>query len=681
MDLRVILDQIKSCTDLRQIIPDVQKKGSEYFVLCPFHEDGKPSCHVNKEFFHCFGCGKTGDIITYYRDGPAKMEFSDALRVAALDAGVTLDDKIDQQIQQMIDERNKRQEALDFYRTKYEDSEKAQSYLRNRGLSDETVAHFELGYRPDWDAIAIPIFSKSGNLDSISFRYLDPNNEQRYYHKNNLDFKKGDCLYNSRSIEFGEGPICVCEGMFDVMSIYQAGYQRVVGIMGGALNDTHVKEFGNSSVVFVPDRKKEGDFDLFKKSVFRLRKAHPDLTINVAILPDGDANSVDPEVLKAAIANAEGAELAILKADLEGLDRDAEYKMARRIASDITDPLTKDDIVRWLAARWDKDREVVKAALSRSETAAPSRVLTVTDALDELERREREDPLDGVTFDVLGLGGLITRPHTSQVAIVAARANVGKTLLACNMLNAGREWAIPSLFLSMEQPASEIMFRLSLMASADLQPMNSDQLSALIRQGSEEWSQGLRTLVEFSYPNLRMMEQRLTPEGVRDAIIDASYSMGEKVKVVYIDYIGLMGHAMRSNDSYERMSAIGRDIQAVTKEMDVLGIYLMQLSRKGGDGSEPVTLDMMRDSGVIEEVADYIIGAWRDKDRNQYADTGMSKMYTNVCKNRHGKTGSAEMWLDMATLKLSKMDYRQAASVPDYGYDGSQLPVDASWEE
>lgn len=656
-DFKQTIQEIKDRTDLRTVIPDVRKMGSNHMVCCPFHADSTPSMVVHKDYYLCYGCGASGDIISYFQT-TIKCDFMEALRLAAIEAGVVLDDKLTEQVQKIVEERNQRLDALAHYQAKLEDSEKARQYLQStRGLTEETIKYFGLGYRPDWDAIAIPMYGRAGHLDAISYRYLDPNNEQRYHHKNNMEWTKGSHLYNCRALEFEEGPIYVCEGMFDAMSIWQAGFRRVVAVMGGQLTDAHVRDFGDSTVVFIPDRKSEHDYDLFKKSVFRLRRAHDQLVIRVAMLPEGDANSVDPSVLTGAIESAESAELSILKADLERCgDRDAEYKLARKIATDIADPLTKDDIVAWLAGRWGKSVDVVRQALTRSDKTPVARVQTISDGLDAVEEREKQATLEGLGMGNLGLGKFINRPHTSQMALVAARANVGKTVIALNLLHGAREENLPSLFISMEQPTSELVFRLALMASPDIEPVNSVRLSHEIINDTDYWKT-LKYIVRESYPQLRFVDRRLTPEGVRDAIIDASYSIGEKVQVVYLDYIGLMAHAMKSNDSYERMSAIGRDIQDVTKEVDVFGIYLMQLSRKGGDGSERVTLDMMRDSGVLEEVADYIIGAWRDKDRNAHADMGISKMHMNVCKNRHGSTGETELWMNMSTLLLTPADY------------------------
>lgn len=658
-DLKVIIDEIKRLTNLRHVIPDLIKSGSNYFAHCWKHTEKTPSCHVNEDFFYCFGCGNTGDVFTYHQQ-TKNLDFMEALRLAALDAGVVFDDNISVQVQKMVEERDKRVEDLQFYQSRLETMPAVKEYLANRGITNEAIKYFGLGYNPDWNAIALPMYSKSGSVESISFRYLDPNNTQRYYHKNTATWRKGEHLYNCRALGMYTGPVYVCEGMFDVISVWQLGFKRVVGIMGGQLTDAHVKEFKDNTVVFIPDQKQENDYNLFKKSVFRLRRAYPDLVIKVAILPEGDANSVDPEILRTVINSAECAELSILKAELDSCgDRDTEYKLARKIAIDIADPLTKDDIVKWLAVRWEKSHDVVRQALMRSDNTTVARVQTIDDGIQSLQERERQATLEELGMGTLGLHRLINRPHTSQMALLAARANVGKTLLALNLMHGARANDVPSLFISMEQPTSELVFRLALMASPDIEPVDSQRLSHEIINDTEYW-QALKYLVRESYPCLRFYDRRLDPQGVKDVIVDASYSIGEKVRVVYIDYLGLMASAMKSNDSYERMSAIGRDIQDVTKEMDVFGIYLMQLSRKGGDGSEKVTLDMMRDSGVLEEVADYIIGAWRDKNRNEFDELDLSKLNLNVCKNRHGKTGEVECWINTKTLLVTPTDYSHA---------------------
>ncbi len=654
MDLRYAIDEIRRNTDLRQLMPDVVRVGANHTCKCMFHEDSNPSMVVHKEFYLCFGCGATGDIVSWYTDH-WKMSFGDALGVAAVDAGIELNEDIYEYLEKARVERDSRLEELANYRAKLTENEKAQEYLTGRGLTQETIDFFRLGYRPDWHAIAIPMYSKSGNLDAISYRYMG-DGEKRYHHKNTDSWRKGDTFYNIRAIEFEEGPIIVCEGMFDAMSIWQAGFKRVVAIMGGALNDNHIKELGDNSIIFVPDAKTPHDFELFRKSVFRVRKAYPNLIIRVALLPEGDANSVSVDDLQAAIDNAEGAEFAILKSDIaKCLDRESEYKVARIIGKAISDPLVKDDIERWLALRWDKERDVVKQALIRSDGPV-THVKTMAEALIDLEEREQRAAIEGLGFYKLGLEKFIDRPHTGQVALVAARTSVGKTVIALNVLYNCCKYQVPTVFISQEQPSSELVCRLSLMLSGDTTQIDGKTLRHNIRTNSDWWISQKARLIDM-FPHVRFEERRLTPETVKDCIIDSSYSIGQQVKMVFIDYLGLLKTTARNQTAYERMSSIGLDIQQVTKELDVFNTSLMQLSRAGGDGTEPVRLDMMRDAGTIEEMADYIIGAWRDKDRSQDQEMGVSKMYMNVCKNRHGATvDKLDLWLNLSTLRLYSVD-------------------------
>lgn len=654
-DIRAVIDTIKNAVDLRDLMAaDAKKSAGETFIPCPFHTDDTPSCHVRREYFYCFGCGASGDIISYYqRQG---YDFLEALRIAALDANIPLEDGLESQISKLSEERNKRNEDLAHYRKKLDDSDKAMAYLTTtRGLTEETIKHFGLGYNPERQAIAIPMIGRGGQVESISFRFLDPNNTQRYEHRNTSTWTKGNHLYNVRSLEFETGPIHVCEGMFDAMSLWQLGYKRTVAIMGGMLTDNHVKQFGGSPVIIIPDRKKPGDYELFKQSVFRLRRAHQDLTIRVAFLPDGDANSCEPEVVKAAIEGAKGAELAILQADLDAcLDRDAEYKLARKIALDITDALTKDDIIRWLAFRWDKAIEVVRQALSRSDSMALSRVVTMADALDELELSERTAVDSGLGIVGLGMDKYIDRPRTGHICIIAARPAVGKTLTALNILYNNAVHQVPTLYVTQEQPPKELAYRLCLMLGGDTTAIDNPTLRHNILHDTDWWKQHRKQLEQL-LPHVRFESRRVSPLTMRDAIIDNSYSMGQQVKVVVIDYLGLLRTDQRTNTAYEQASHIARDVQEVTRELDFFNVSLLQVTREGKKGDERVTLDMGRDSGVNEEIADYFVGLWLSKE--DYTEHGVQRLEGSVCKNRHGQSGDFTLWKHMQTLRLFTTDH------------------------
>lgn len=657
-DLRATISQIKSLTDLTQIIPDLKKSGSAMMCVCPFHPDKNPSMKVNKEYYYCFGCGATGDIITWYEKTNVGIDWNTALQIAAGTAGVDIGEDLSEAIHKATRERDDREEELYKYRQALDEEPKAQRYLAERGITPETIERFKLGYRSDWKAIALPIYGRGGSLDAISYRYTDPQNDKRYHHKNNELWTKGDALYNAQSLEQEGGFVCVCEGMFDVLTVHQAGFKRVVGTMGSRLTDTHIRELASARLVFVPDCKTAHDFELFKQSVFRLRQAHPEVSVKVALLPDGDANSQGEAAVRQAIMEAQSAEFAIIKHDLDlCTEKEEEYRVARKVCADVNDVLVRDDIVIWLSERWDKDRNTVRAALDRSDEKS-TKIVTVREAIQELSEEEFAAANSNLGMGWPSIKAYIDRPHTKQIGVFAGRTSVGKTMWALNLLHRTKDDQTPTLFVSQEQPASELLARLILMASShcDFGPWGKKELHEAILKNDGTFIY-MADYMPMAYPHLVFTTKALTPQELNDAIIDASSALGEAIKVVVVDYVGLQKHASaRALSSYERVSSIMTDNQQVVKDRDVFGIFLSQVGRgAGGDGTEPIGIDSMRDSGVVEEVCDYILAAWVDKDAKQYEEAiGLRKLCGRVCKNRHGDTGDFNLWMDKKTLVMSE---------------------------
>ena len=665
-DLRATIAQIKQLTDLREIIPDLKKSGSASLCVCPFHPDKNPSMSVNKEFFHCFGCGVSGDIITWF-EKTNRIDWNAALQMAGGWAGVDIGDDLNEAIARTTKERDEREEELYNYRQALEEEKAPQKYLADRGIKPETIEHFRLGYRRDWKAIAIPIYGRSGRLDAISYRYLDPNNQQRYHHKNNELWVKGDALYNAASIDEAGAFVCVCEGMFDAITIHQAGFRRVVATMGSSLSDAHIRELGDAPILLVPDCKSENDFNIFRRAVLRLKQTHPDLSVRVALLPEGDANSQGEDVVKETIQKAQSAEYAILQHDLERCtEREQEYRAARKLCADIKDVLVKDDIVVWLSQRWEKDRATVKAALDRSDEGT-TQIMTVREAFREMIEEEKLAASSGLGMGWPSIRRYIDRPHSKQTCIFAARTSVGKTMWALNLLHKTKEDGVPTLFVSQEQPAGELMARLILMATSEhgIGEWGKEDLHKAILANDSKLIY-MQEYMPIAYPNLVFTTKALTPQELNDAIIDASTALGQNIKEVMVDYVGLMKHAGGSRlQRYDRVSLVMTESQEVIKERSVLGLFLAQVGRdKGGDGTDPIDLDSIRDSGVTEEVGDYVITAWKDKQQMQYeAETGIRKLCGRVCKNRHGETGDFTMWMNKRTLVLHDEDRQNRGPV------------------
>ncbi|NDJ52346.1 MAG: DNA primase, partial [Chloroflexi bacterium] len=172
------VDEIKARIDLVDLIESsvvLKKTGKNYKGLCPFHQEKTPSFVVFPESqrYRCFGCGRGGDIFNWMMDREG-MDFPEALRSLAEQAGVTLDDFSPQQQAAYEEDEHLRAvltEAAGFFHrllTEHEWGQQALDYVRGRGLSDETVALFQIGYAPDsWDVTSRYLIKEGFSEDDL----------------------------------------------------------------------------------------------------------------------------------------------------------------------------------------------------------------------------------------------------------------------------------------------------------------------------------------------------------------------------------------------------------------------------------------------------------------------------------------------------------------------------------
>jgi replicative DNA helicase len=131
------------------------------------------------------------------------------------------------------------------------------------------------------------------------------------------------------------------------------------------------------------------------------------------------------------------------------------------------------------------------------------------------------------------------------------------------------------------------------------------------------------------------------------------------LRLVLVDYLGLLGSEGR--DAYERASRLGKGLKAVAKAQSVAIVVAMQLSRAGGDGSEEVTPVMLRDSGVLEESLDFLLGCWRPgraKNLDPPDELNLRDVLrVAVLKNRKGRDGRV---VDLRFRPESRRLYEEA---------------------
>ena len=151
-----IVADIKSKLPVVELVGEtvaLKRAGSAYKGLCPFHAEKTPSFIVNpdRESWHCFGCGKGGDVFTFVmeRDG---LEFREALTRLAEKAGVELSAQSAREDRRRARLREALEAAVSWYREvllRTPQGERARTYLQERGFSEETLDRFSIGYAPN----------------------------------------------------------------------------------------------------------------------------------------------------------------------------------------------------------------------------------------------------------------------------------------------------------------------------------------------------------------------------------------------------------------------------------------------------------------------------------------------------------------------------------------------------
>lgn len=264
--------------------------------------------------------------------------------------------------------------------------------------------------------------------------------------------------------------------------------------------------------------------------------------------------------------------------------------------------------------------------------------------------RQRTEPQGAVVR--LGFGSLDSDMRgisPGQVCAFAARTSVGKTwALATIEQNCMPYMGV--LSLSLEMPGLEWAER-ALAIHADVAP---EQVEIWARQ--RELKERSQSFVAASR-NVVLYEEPVQIEQLGNLIQLARARV--PVRLVLIDYLGLIG--ARGRDSYERASQIGKALKETAKRTDVSIVVATQLSRAGGDGSIPVTLDMLRDSGVIEEAMDFIVGCWRPG-RNTNADPQEQLALEDVmrCQLLKNRKGRENRVVDLAFRPDSRRLFEQA---------------------
>ncbi|WKZ27090.1 MAG: DNA primase [Candidatus Paceibacterota bacterium] len=282
--------EIKSRLDIVDVITgyiQIQRSGVNFKARCPFHNEKTPSFYISPErqSWHCFGCSKGGDMFSFVQDIEG-VEFPEALRMLAQKAGVTLEytqHKLHSEKTRLLDIHERATKFFEAQLWNGNAGARALAYLRDRGLTDDTIRTFRIGYAPnDWHALStyltscgytrqeiiasgvavpkdgrsydrfrgrimFPIADVNGRVIAFTARVLPGTDDVGAKYINTPQ----TALYDKGSVLFGldkarlairhEGSCVLVEGNMDVIMSHQAGAMNTVATSGTALTPQQLK--------------------------------------------------------------------------------------------------------------------------------------------------------------------------------------------------------------------------------------------------------------------------------------------------------------------------------------------------------------------------------------------------------------------------------------------------------
>ncbi|MCR5416245.1 MAG: DNA primase [Pseudobutyrivibrio sp.] len=415
-----IIEEVRSRTDIVDVISqyvNLQKKGSQYFGLCPFHNEktGSFSVSPQKQMYYCFGCGAGGNVFSFLM-AYENMTFKEAVEELAPKCGVTLPQReMTYQERARADKRsrlfeiNKEAAAYYFKMLRSDAGTKAMEYFTNRQLTHDTLHKFGLGctskysdslykylrskgYEDEilkdsglvtidekrgghdkfWNRAMFPIFDANGKVVAFGGRVMGEG-EPKYLNSPETEiFNKSKTLFGlyfarkTRREQF-----ILCEGYMDVISLHQAGFDNAVASLGTALTEGHAGMLKR----YVKDVYLSYDSDgAGQKAALRAIPILKNAGISCRIInmspykdPDEFIKALGAEEYEKRIQNAENSfmyqvRMAEKNYDMTDPEKKSDFQkhVAHMIVSEFSTQLERENYTESVAARFNIPKDALK---------------------------------------------------------------------------------------------------------------------------------------------------------------------------------------------------------------------------------------------------------------------------------------------------------------------------------
>lgn len=419
---REVIDEVISRNDIVDVISGyikLKKNGSSYVGLCPFHNEKSPSFSVSgtRQLYHCFGCGVGGNVVTFVMEYE-NFTFLEAVKLLADRAGIALpeqtfnsEERANRDLKVKLLEINKLAATYYFRQLRTEQGRLGLDYLIKRGLSEETINRFGLGYATQSTGALYKMLKEKGYSDDllkesglftyergihekfwnrVIFPIMDINNKvigfggrvmgdakPKYLNSPETKlFDKSRNLYGLNVARTSRKPnMIICEGYMDVISLHQAGFNQAVASLGTALTPGHARLLKRytDNVLITYDSDEAG-----VKAALRAIPLLKEVGLSTKVInmrpykdPDEFIKALGTEAFQERIDKAQNSfmyEIGIIEKKYDRQDPEESTRFEREVAAklvDFSEKLERDNYLKAVCQEFTISREGMEQMVSR----------------------------------------------------------------------------------------------------------------------------------------------------------------------------------------------------------------------------------------------------------------------------------------------------------------------------
>ena len=465
------IEEVRSRSDIVSVIGRyvrLKRAGSGYTGLCPFHNEKTPSFHVNpaRQMYKCFGCGVGGNVLTFVMEYE-NLTFPEAMEMLAQEAGIelpkqemTAQQKQQESLRQTLLEINKKAARYYFALLKSPRGKPGYDYLTGRGLSDETILHFGLGYAGQGGGELYQYMKKEGYSDSVlketglfkmdergaydkfwnrvMFPIMDANNrvigfggrvmgDAKPKYLNSPETKIFDKSRNLFGLNYAKrgkrSNMILCEGYMDVIALHQAGFTNAVASLGTAFTEQQANLIRRytDEVLLTYDSDGAG-IKAAMRAIPMLRRAG--ITGQVIHMepykdPDEFIKNLGAEEFEKRMEEAQNSfffEIEVIKKNYSMSDPEQKTKFVHETARKLLvfeDKIQRDNYLEAVAARYNIKTEDLRQLVVRYGNQMPSGYQEVMEERQQerIRKGKKKETREGISYSYrLLLSWLIEEP-------------------------------------------------------------------------------------------------------------------------------------------------------------------------------------------------------------------------------------------------------------------------------